>query len=159
MGVTLARTDISSAFLEVPARLTASNSPRKALNAAPYYRRDLHTAESLFKAALNLLTYRLITVRKVVCHNTPTGPSIPHQNTTLSRYTVQDATSRVYISLSEIGCLQVKVWLGEGMNHYYVLSRFLISRMLTVTKIPCMKVSLSDLAYSSSAPDAARPTL
>ena len=37
--------------------------------------------------------------------------------------------------------VQVKVWLGEGMNHYYVLSRFLISRMLTVTKIPYMKVS------------------
>ena len=35
--------------------------------------------------------------------------------------------------------LQVKVWLGEGMSHYYVLSRFLISRMLTVTKIPYMK--------------------
>lgn len=45
------------------------------------------------------------------------------------------------------------------MSHYYVLSRFLISRMLTVTKIPYMKVSLSDLAYTSSAPDAARPTL
>lgn len=31
------------------------------------------------------------------------------------------------------------MWLGEGTSHYYVLSRFLISRMLTVTKIPYMK--------------------
>ena len=35
---------------------------------------------------------------------------------------------------------QVKVWVGENLVHYYVLSRFLISRMLTVTKIPQMKV-------------------
>ncbi|KAL6007822.1 hypothetical protein ACLOJK_033324 [Asimina triloba] len=31
---------------------------------------------------------------------------------------------------------QVKVWLGDNADHYYVLSRFLLSRMLTVTKIP-----------------------
>ncbi len=36
--------------------------------------------------------------------------------------------------------LQVKVWLGENQDHYYVLSRFLISRMLTVTKVPMNKV-------------------
>ena len=35
---------------------------------------------------------------------------------------------------------QVKVWVGENLAHYYVLSRFLISRMLTVTKVPQMKV-------------------
>ncbi len=34
------------------------------------------------------------------------------------------------------------------MSHYYVLSRFLISRMLTVTKIPYMKVSRGDAATS-----------
>ncbi|KAH6554651.1 hypothetical protein KP509_1Z317700 [Ceratopteris richardii] len=40
---------------------------------------------------------------------------------------------------------QVKVWLGDSANHYYVLSRFLVSRMLTVTKIPnhvAIKISL-----------------
>lgn len=31
--------------------------------------------------------------------------------------------------------LKVKVWLGENADHYYVLSRFLLSRMLTVTKV------------------------
>lgn len=31
--------------------------------------------------------------------------------------------------------LQVKVWLGDNADHYYVLSRFLLSRMLTVTKV------------------------
>jgi hypothetical protein len=35
---------------------------------------------------------------------------------------------------------QVKVWLGDKLDHYYVLSRFLICRMLTVTKIPEIKV-------------------
>ena len=35
---------------------------------------------------------------------------------------------------------QVKVWLGVNQDHYYVLSRFLISRMLTVTKVPMNKV-------------------
>ena len=44
----------------------------------------------------------------------------------------------VHCSLAPV--LQVKVWLGETQAHYYILSRFLISRMLTVTKIPYMKV-------------------
>jgi hypothetical protein len=35
---------------------------------------------------------------------------------------------------------QVKVWLGEALDRHYVLSRVLISRMLTVTKIPYVKV-------------------
>jgi hypothetical protein len=43
---------------------------------------------------------------------------------------------------TECTVLQVKVWLGDGesMDHYYVLSRFLISRMLTLAKIPYIKV-------------------
>ncbi|CAK9218730.1 unnamed protein product [Sphagnum troendelagicum] len=32
--------------------------------------------------------------------------------------------------------VKVRVWLGENADHYYVLSRFLVSRMLLVTKIP-----------------------
>ncbi|GKC90269.1 P-loop NTPase domain-containing protein LPA1 homolog 1-like protein, partial [Tanacetum coccineum] len=39
----------------------------------------------------------------------------------------------------------VKVWLGDNADHYYVLSRFLLSRMLTVTKIPnhvALKIAL-----------------
>jgi hypothetical protein len=36
---------------------------------------------------------------------------------------------------------QVKVWLGDNLDHYYVLSRFLICRMLTVTKIPYIKAA------------------
>ena len=43
----------------------------------------------------------------------------------------------------------MKVWLGDGMDHYYILSRFLISRVLTVTKIPYMKVMPS---YRQAAP-------
>lgn len=40
---------------------------------------------------------------------------------------------------SKYDFIKVKVWLGETQAHYYILSRFLISRMLTVTKIPYMK--------------------
>jgi hypothetical protein len=39
--------------------------------------------------------------------------------------------------------LQVKVWLGEHQSHHYVLSRFLISRMLTVTKIVAKYLKIS----------------
>lgn len=34
---------------------------------------------------------------------------------------------------------QIKVWLGENADHYYVLSRFLVSRMLLVTKVLCVR--------------------
>lgn len=38
--------------------------------------------------------------------------------------------------------VKVKVRLGEQLEHYYILSRFLVSRMLTVTRIPQYKVSM-----------------
>ncbi|KAK9808523.1 hypothetical protein WJX73_004399 [Symbiochloris irregularis] len=38
-------------------------------------------------------------------------------------------------SASKYDFVKVKVWLGHNPSHYYILSRFLISRMLTVTKI------------------------
>ncbi|GKV33819.1 hypothetical protein SLEP1_g42270 [Rubroshorea leprosula] len=37
---------------------------------------------------------------------------------------------------SKYDFVKVKVWLGDNADHYYVLSRFLLSRMSTVTKIP-----------------------
>ncbi|KAI4323820.1 hypothetical protein L6164_023399 [Bauhinia variegata] len=37
---------------------------------------------------------------------------------------------------SKYDFVKVKVWLGDNADHYYVLSRFLLSRTLTVTKIP-----------------------
>ncbi|GMH08777.1 hypothetical protein Nepgr_010617 [Nepenthes gracilis] len=37
---------------------------------------------------------------------------------------------------SKYDFVKVKVWLGDNADHYYVLSRFLLCRMLTVTKIP-----------------------
>jgi hypothetical protein len=36
---------------------------------------------------------------------------------------------------SKYDFVKVKVWLGENADHYYVLSRFLLCRMLTVTKV------------------------
>lgn len=38
---------------------------------------------------------------------------------------------------------QVKVWLGTNADHYYVLSRFLVSRMLLVTKVRTFKESIA----------------
>eukprot|EP00249_Psilotum_nudum_P009924 c22235_g1_i2 orf=321-1817(+) len=46
---------------------------------------------------------------------------------------------------SKYDFVKVRVWLGDNADHYYVLSRFLMSRMLTVTKIPnhvAIKISL-----------------
>ncbi|XP_024401627.1 uncharacterized protein [Physcomitrium patens] len=46
---------------------------------------------------------------------------------------------------SKYDFVKVKVWLGSNADHYYILSRFLISRMLLVTKIPnhvAIKISL-----------------
>ncbi|GJP47163.1 hypothetical protein CLOM_g6390 [Closterium sp. NIES-68] len=37
---------------------------------------------------------------------------------------------------SKYDFVKVRVWLGENDDHYYVLSRFLIARMLTVTRMP-----------------------
>ncbi|XLU50371.1 hypothetical protein S245_045185, partial [Arachis hypogaea] len=37
---------------------------------------------------------------------------------------------------SKYNFVKVTVRLGDNADHYYVLSRFLLSRMLTVTKIP-----------------------
>lgn len=36
--------------------------------------------------------------------------------------------------------MQVKVWIGPEYSHYFVLSRFLLSRMLTVIRIDNAKV-------------------
>ncbi|KAK9863060.1 hypothetical protein WJX84_002161 [Apatococcus fuscideae] len=47
-----------------------------------------------------------------------------------------DAHKKQPAGQSKYDLVKVKVWLGE---HYYILSRFLISRMLTVTKIPYIK--------------------
>ncbi|KAH7557402.1 hypothetical protein JRO89_XS11G0144700 [Xanthoceras sorbifolium] len=46
---------------------------------------------------------------------------------------------------SKYDFVKVKVWLGDHADHYYVFSRFLLSRMLTVTKIPnhvALKIAL-----------------
>ncbi|XP_057834860.1 uncharacterized protein LOC131045309 isoform X1 [Cryptomeria japonica] len=37
---------------------------------------------------------------------------------------------------SKYDFVKVRVWLGDNADHYYVMSRFLLCRMLTVTKIP-----------------------
>ncbi|KAM0934314.1 putative P-loop containing nucleoside triphosphate hydrolase [Dioscorea sansibarensis] len=52
------------------------------------------------------------------------SPSLPR-----SRLSARNASSKYDF-------VKVKVWLGGNADHYYVLSRFLLSRMLTVTKIP-----------------------
>ncbi|KAK7258222.1 hypothetical protein RIF29_32768 [Crotalaria pallida] len=53
----------------------------------------------------------------------------PQQPKQLIRFSSRNAASKYDF-------VKVKVWLGDNADHYYVLSRFLLSRMLTVTKIP-----------------------
>jgi hypothetical protein len=54
---------------------------------------------------------------------------------------LQDVTSSVAATFpfrnatSKYNFVKVMVWFGENADHYYVLSRFLVSRMLTVTKV------------------------
>jgi hypothetical protein len=60
---------------------------------------------------------------------------------------VKTCPTDTYRPICDVECVeQVKVWLGENQSHHYVLSRFLISRMLTVTKIPYIK-ACSQLFY------------
>lgn len=51
---------------------------------------------------------------------------------------------------SKYDFVKVKVWLGENADHYYVLSRFLLSRMLTVTKVHPIGLQLSITPFSST---------
>nr|CAB3497360.1 unnamed protein product [Digitaria exilis] len=69
-------------------------------------------------------------------------PAVAHPDPPLDRsdaaasYAKQALPSRN--ASSKYDFVKVKVWLGENADHYYVLSRFLLSRMLTVTKgLPC----------------------
>ena len=41
------------------------------------------------------------------------------------------------------------MWLGDNLDHYYILSRFLICRMLTVTRIPYIKVCVTPKSMGS----------
>ena len=58
---------------------------------------------------------------------------------------------------SKYDYVKIKVWLGENQEHYYILSRFLISRMLTVTRVPQDKVS-SRCSHCTPFPSLRRPS-
>nr|CAB3492626.1 unnamed protein product [Digitaria exilis] len=62
------------------------------------------------------------------------SPRLGKSISILKRLSVGELPSRN--ASSKYDFVKVKVWLGENADHYYVLSRFLLSRMLTVTKIP-----------------------
>ncbi|KAI4302834.1 hypothetical protein MLD38_038535 [Melastoma candidum] len=57
------------------------------------------------------------------------GADSPQLLPDVAKFTSRNASSKY-------DYVKVKVWLGDKCDHYYVLSRFLLSRMLTVTKIP-----------------------
>lgn len=57
-------------------------------------------------------------------------------NNSSSSSSLPSARSATRNASSKYDFVKVKVWLGDNADHYYVLSRFLLSRMLTVTKIP-----------------------
>lgn len=62
--------------------------------------------------------------------NVSNNKDAAHQDITQpSKRSIRNASSKYDF-------VKVKVWLGDNADHYYVLSRFLLSRMLTVTKIP-----------------------
>ncbi|KAJ0962002.1 hypothetical protein J5N97_029830 [Dioscorea zingiberensis] len=69
----------------------------------------------------------------VVSVTPPTGDSLDDggDSPSLSRSRLSTRSAS-----SKYDFVKVKVWLGDNADHYYVLSRFLLSRMLTVTKIP-----------------------
>jgi hypothetical protein len=56
----------------------------------------------------------------------------------LDRAQVQGKSTR---SSSKYDYVKIRVWLGPNREHHYVLSRYLISRMLTVTRVPQEKVN------------------
>ena len=60
---------------------------------------------------------------------------------------------------SQADTAQVKVWLGSDQGHYYVLSRFLVSRMLTVTKLPALKAVKIALELKKALVDSERLNL
>ena len=51
-----------------------------------------------------------------------------------------------YKAFSMYDFVKVKVWLEQNADHYYVLSRFLLSKMLSVTKVQSF-LSLSLVSY------------
>jgi len=63
----------------------------------------------------------------------------------LSMFIYQCYQYAVFVEYEAHECAQVKVWLGTNADHYYILSRFLISRMLLVTKVPLFSHSASSL--------------
>lgn len=69
------------------------------------------------------------------------SPSLPSSTCESSENKTESASSpsarfSARNASSKYDFVKVKVWLGDNADHYYVLSRFLLSRMLTVTKIP-----------------------
>ncbi|KAL6778942.1 hypothetical protein ACKKBF_B19380 [Auxenochlorella protothecoides x Auxenochlorella symbiontica] len=57
---------------------------------------------------------------------------------------------------SKYDFVKVRVWLGEDQAHWYTLSRFLISRTLTVTQIPADKAVRIALAVKKDLVDRGR---
>ncbi|WKA06607.1 hypothetical protein VitviT2T_024502 [Vitis vinifera] len=67
------------------------------------------------------------------------GVAVPNPNTPeedISDSSLPPVRFSTRNASSKYDFVKVKVWLGDNADHYYVLSRFLLSRMLTVTKIP-----------------------
>ncbi|KFK27902.1 hypothetical protein AALP_AA8G444900 [Arabis alpina] len=65
----------------------------------------------------------------------PNGINDEHDHREINIRPFSSVPSSPRNASSKYDFVKVKVWLGDA-DHYYVLSRFLVSRMLTVTKIP-----------------------
>ncbi|KAH9332007.1 hypothetical protein KI387_004115, partial [Taxus chinensis] len=64
------------------------------------------------------------------------GEATNGEQSSSSSTSIPDAPPAARNTTSKYDFVKVRVWLGDNADHYYVLSRFLLSRMLTVTKIP-----------------------
>jgi len=75
-------------------------------------------------------------IRTGITQNKETGKMNAEQPASSSATSSPAAPPAARNTSSKYDFVKVRVWLGDNADHYYVLSRFLLSRMLTVTKIP-----------------------
>lgn len=64
------------------------------------------------------------------------GEASNDEHATSSVTSIPAALPAARNTTSKYDFVKVRVWLGDNADHYYVMSRFLLCRMLTVTKIP-----------------------
>lgn len=70
------------------------------------------------------------------------GEASNDENATSSVTSIPAALPAARNTTSKYDFVKVRVWLGDNADHYYVMSRFLLCRMLTVTKVNFLHLNL-----------------